>query len=321
MQFVLLNLVFLFCIEIVYISVASKFRIVDKPNLRSSHKETTIRGGGIIFTIAVITYCVSSGMLFPWFLLGLFLIATISFIDDVITLSNKIRFSIHLFAVSLLINDVGALSFHIGWLICIFILVLGIINAYNFMDGINGMTGLYSLVIIASLFFVNTEMAEFIPVNFLVTSALSICIFLFFNFRSRAKVFAGDIGSIGIAFIIMFLLIKGIIVTENLNLLLFLLVYGLDTVTTIVIRLCRRENIFLAHRQHFYQFLTNELQISHVKVSILYTSVQLLINVVVVFYIQQSYFRSLLLILLSTCIFLALRYYIQGRTLLLRSNG
>lgn len=318
MQFVLLNLVFLFLMEIIYIFVASKFKIVDKPNLRSSHKETTIRGGGIIFTIAAITYCVSSGMLYPWFLLGLFLIASISFIDDVITLSTKIRFSIHLFAVSLLINDVGALSLHIGWLICILIVVLGIINAYNFMDGINGMTGLYSLLMIVSLFFVNTQVAEFIPINFLITCALSICVFLYFNLRTKAKVFAGDIGSIGMAFIILFLLIKGIIATENLNLLLFLLIYGLDTITTIVTRLCRKENIFVAHRKHFYQFLTNELQMSHVKVSILYTSVQLLINVVVVFYIQQSYFRSLLLILLSTCIFLALRYYIQGRTLLLR---
>lgn len=271
-----------FIVMILYFRIADHYNIIDRPNERSSHTEVTIRGGGIIFLFAALTALI----LHPEFwmlILGLFIIGTISFIDDRITLSGKIRIIFHLAAVTLLFLFLGIFSIVPWWIAgALYILVIGIINAYNFMDGINGITGLYSLVILGGLYYVNDQVIRFIEPDIILLPMLASIVFLFFNFRKKAKCFAGDVGSVTIAFWIIFLLLKLIIDSGNYSYILFLGVYGVDTVLTIIHRLKLKQNIFDAHRLHFYQILANEQKWPQLFVSALYALTQLGIIVVVI---------------------------------------
>ena len=271
----------LFVLELLYFKIADKFNIIDKPNERSSHTQITLRGGGIIFYFGALLFFIVSGFQYPYFILGLTLMALISFLDDIFTLSNKIRLLIHLVSVILMFMQIGLFSY--SWFIPLIALVLtiGIINAYNFMDGINGITACYSLVVLILLAIVNQRI-NFIDKNLIYYSIIATLVFGFFNFRQRAKCFAGDVGSVSIAFIIVFLLCQLIMKTGNIIYLLFLTVYGLDAIWTIIRRLIKRENIFKAHRSHLYQYLANENKTDKLIVSAIYGLIQLFIGGIVI---------------------------------------
>ena len=111
------------------------------------------------------------------------------------------------------------------------------------------------------------------------TVLCSVLVFCFFNFRKKAKCFAGDVGSVSIAFIILFLMGRLIIKTEDSSWIVLLCVYGVDSVLTIVHRLMLHENIGLPHRKHLYQIMANELKVPHVVVSSIYMVVQAVIIV------------------------------------------
>ena len=275
--FYILFAIVLFLVELLYFHLASANKIIDRPNERSSHTIVTIRGGGIIFPIAAICWAILNHFQFPFFISGLFLISFISLLDDIKNLHSRTRSFFHFLSVSLMLYQLP-LSTNWYWYIPVFIVIVGFINAYNFMDGINGITGGYSLITLGSLWYVNHFINPFISESFIVFLILSLIVFNFFNFRPKAKCFAGDVGSVSIAFIISFLLIQAIFHANNFIFIGFVLVYGLDAVSTILFRLIRRENIFKAHRTHFYQFLSNEKQWPHLSVSIVYCILQLLIN-------------------------------------------
>src|SRR5690606_21050982 len=244
--------ILLFVLELLYFKVADKYNIIDKPNLRSSHSSITLRGGGIIFYFGALAYFFYSGFQYPFFFLGLTLMSLVSFLDDILTLSNKIRLMVHFGSVLLLAYQLSIFSLQWYFLLIAFIVVVGVINAYNFMDGINGMTGCYSLAIGALLTLVNMEI-NFIDQRVINYSVIGLLVFLIFNFRSNAKTFAGDVGAISIAYIFLFCLGTLIIKSGNFIYILFLSVYGIDAVWTILRRLHLNENIFEAHRSHLYQ--------------------------------------------------------------------
>ena len=83
MSYYLVVFVVLLGVELLYFRVADHFNIIDKPNERSSHTRITLRGGGVVFYVGALVYFVASGFSFPWFMLGLTLIAGVSFVDDV----------------------------------------------------------------------------------------------------------------------------------------------------------------------------------------------------------------------------------------------
>ncbi|RNL56913.1 MraY family glycosyltransferase [Pedobacter jejuensis] len=310
-----------FLIELLYFKIADHFNIIDKPNARSSHTAVTIRGGGIIFSLAAISFFFVFGFQYPWFILGLVLITAISFLDDVFTLNNKVRLSIHLISVLLMFYQWGLFELDWFWIPVALIFVIGTINAYNFMDGINGITGSYSLLAICTLLYINEYVVGFTSSEFLIVIALSLLVFNFFNFRHKAKCFAGDVGSVSIAFLIVFFIGQLILKTQNFNYILLLLVYGLDAVVTIAFRLVRKENIFEAHRSHFYQFLANERKWSHLVVSGLYFIVQLLVNVLIVAFIQDSYGIAAGFALLFAVLFLIVRFGTEGKKRLIGGVG
>lgn len=310
-----LVLLALFVIELLYFKLADRFNIIDKPNERSSHTVVTLRGGGVIFYFGALIYFLVSGFQYPWFFLGLTLMTVVSFLDDVFTLSNRIRLLIHFSSVLLMAYELDL--FAMPWYILLigFVVVVGVINAYNFMDGINGITASYSLAVGGLLMLTNRELA-FIDPDLLAYSMLAVLVFAFFNFRTRAKCFAGDVGSVSIAFILLFALGMLILHTGNLLYFLFLTVYGIDAVWTIVRRLYLRENIFEAHRSHLYQFLGNEAGVNKLLVSFLYGLIQLLIGLAVIYVATLSLsvqitFAVALLVALSAA-------YLIGKTYVIR---
>jgi UDP-N-acetylmuramyl pentapeptide phosphotransferase/UDP-N-acetylglucosamine-1-phosphate transferase len=240
------------------------------------------------------------------------LISIISFWDDVSSLPSRVRLLVHLLAVTALLYSVNAFQTLPIWLIpVLYVLIIGIINAYNFMDGINGITGLYSLTILCSLLYVNERIITFADLDFIICPILASLVFLFFNFRKKAKCFAGDVGSVSIGFWILALLLMLILKTESLTYILFLAVYGVDTVLTIIHRLLLRQNIFEPHRLHFYQILANERKIPHLIVSALYALIQLLVNCLILFTSFNSIYIFMLVALPLVIV------YVVGKPLLM----
>lgn len=303
-----------------YFRLAVQFKIIDRPNQRSSHSRITIRGGGIIFPIAIFLQALFSGFQYPLFTSGLLLISIVSFYDDLRLLSNKIRLMAHLLAVSLLFMQAGLMVYPVWIIIAVYILVIGTINAYNFMDGINGITGSYSLITILSLYFINETQDVFVLSEWLILVAMSLLVFNFFNFRKNAKCFAGDVGSVSMAFIIIFFLLLLILKTQDLKYIGLLLFYGLDTVSTLIFRLIRRENIFEAHRSHFYQYLANVKGWPHLRVASLYLLAQLMVNILIV-YSAWNLATFLIFILVAGFAFVGLRFMVEGKGGLLGRDG
>ena len=309
-MYYIIILVLLFVAELFYFRVADKCNIIDKPNERSSHSRITLRGGGIIFYFGALAYFLSNHWEYPWFMLALTLITFISFVDDVRSTSQGLRLVFHFTAMALMFYQWGLFSLSWWWIIIALIICTGIINAYNFMDGINGITGGYSLVILGALAYINSEITTFVEPALINTVLCAVLVFCFFNFRKKAKCFAGDVGSVSIAFILLFLIGKLIIKTEDFSWIILLSVYGVDSVLTIIHRLMRHENIGLPHRKHMYQLMANELKIPHVGVSLIYMGAQALVILGYFCFVRYGYWYLLgIIVLLSGIYVLFMRRY------------
>lgn len=297
--------------ELFYFRIADHFNIIDKPNERSSHSSIVLRGGGIIFLIGVLVWAVAvlcgcfggdgnfggdGRQVYPWFLLAVTLAAGISFVDDIHSLPDSVRLVVQFVAMGLLIlqlflsaKGVGLfgesnLLVNIVFVIVALIVCVGATNVYNFMDGINGITAGYSVAVLVPLLVLNGDMG-FISDSFLVVTLLSVLVFSFFNFRQRgmAKCFAGDVGSVGIAFVLLFAIGMLIVKTGDITWLVLLLVYGVDGCLTICHRILLHENLGEAHRKHAYQLMANELRMQHPVVSVIYMGLQLAVSLGFIF--------------------------------------
>jgi len=308
--------ILLFTLQLLYFRIADRFNIIDKPNQRSSHSSITLRGGGIIFFIGAISYFVISGFQYPWFFAGLTLISMISFADDIKPQKSGIRLFVHFISMLLMFYQWDL--FHFPWYFTIISLVLctGILNAYNFMDGINGITGAYSTIVLICLLYINNYLHKFIDNKFILILLLSLLVFNFFNFRKKAKCFAGDVGAIAIAFSIVFLLGKLFIETDKSGYIVLLAVYGVDSVLTIIHRLILKENIFEPHRKHLFQIMANELKIPHLAVSGIYALLQLIIFVGFIFFFEHDIIYLLLTIFVLSTIYIVVkkRFYHLHKT-------
>lgn len=301
-------------LELAYFRAADRFNIIDKPNSRSSHTAIVLRGGGIIFLFGIWLYAAFFGLNYPWFILGLSLVGLISFVDDIHSLPDSLRLVVQFAAMFLMFYQFGILNLHDWWIVLIALIVcVGIINAYNFMDGINGITGGYSIAVLMPMIYLNARFG-FIDMAYLYVVGLSLLVFCFFNFRRKAKCFAGDVGSISIAFILLFALGKLILQTGDLSYLVFLAVYGADAVLTICHRIQLHENLGKAHRKHAYQLMANELKFPHVAVSSLYMALQLVVSAGLIFLpINHYLYLSIVIVLLASAylIFMKKNYHLH----------
>lgn len=280
--------VILLALELLYFKIADKFNIIDKPNERSSHSSIVLRGGGVIFSLAMVAWAVmmlvqgesQTVLEYLPFLCGLLLVAGVSFVDDVHSLPDSVRLVAQFTAMALMFWSMGIMHWNMWWIVLVALVVcVGATNVINFMDGINGITAGYSLAVLLPLVLLNRELA-FVDPSFLVVAILGVLVFCIFNFRpkGKAKCFAGDVGSIGIAFIMLFAIGRLVVQTGDVTYLVFLLVYGVDGCLTICHRILLHENLGEAHRKHAYQLMANELKIGHVKVSLLYMFMQLAVS-------------------------------------------
>ena len=284
MQYIIVAILFVI-LELVYFKIADFFNIIDKPNHRSSHTTITLRGGGIIFPIAVVVAFILGYVSVP-ILMAVGLVSIISFVDDIYPLPTLPRFLSHLIAVVLLLYDLNLFGIEF-WIIPIsIVLLIGWINAFNFMDGINGITVLYAMVSLLTFGYLYQNQDQF-PVFILM--GISCLVFGFFNIRKKAKTFAGDVGSISMAVFLAYFMLKLIFEKQQIGYLLFFSVYGIDAIVTILYRLKNKENILQPHRSHLYQYLSNEMKWSHVSVSLLYAVIQLAINCCVILFINKGY--------------------------------
>ena len=277
----ILIFVLLLLAELVYFRIADKYNIIDKPNQRSSHTTIVLRGGGIIFLIGAWVWSAFFGFEYPWFLAGLTLVAGVSFVDDIRSLPDSVRLVAQFAAAAMAFYQLDILHWEMWWIVLVALIVyVGATNVINFMDGINGITAGYALAVLVPLGLLNTNYHGFVDQSLIMATMIAAVVFCIFNFRpkGKAKCFAGDVGSIGIAFIMLFLLGNVIIKTEDITWLIFLLVYGVDGCLTIIHRIMLHENLGEAHRKHAYQIMANELKIGHVKVTLLYMAMQLAVS-------------------------------------------
>lgn len=278
----------LLALELVYFAIAERFNIIDKPNERSSHTSFVLRGGGVIFTLSIVAWTIMMLLQGDWnvvvdyfpFLCGLLIVAVVSFVDDIRSLSDSVRLTTQFVAMALMFRSMGIMHWDMWWIVAIALIIcVGATNVINFMDGINGITAGYSLSVLLPLIVLNHNL-HFVEPSFLIVAALGVLVFCIFNFRpkGKAKCFAGDVGSISIAFIMLFAIGRLIVLTQDVTYLIFLLVYGVDGCLTICHRILLHENLGEAHRKHAYQLMANELKIGHVKVSLVYMVIQLAIS-------------------------------------------
>lgn len=278
--------VLLIAAELLYFRIANHFNIIDRPNERSSHSSIVLRGGGIVFTLSVIVWAavmaVQGNDIVPYlpFVGGLVLIAGVSFWDDVHSLPDSVRLVAQFVAMALMFWSMGIMHWDMWWIVLLALIVcVGAMNIINFMDGINGITAGYALAVLVPLLLLNRRMG-FVAGSYLVVAIIGVLVFCFFNFRpkGKAKCFAGDVGSIGIAFVLLFAIGRLIVQTGDVTYLTLLLVYGVDGCCTIIHRIMLHENLGQAHRKHAYQLMANELGMSHIVVSLLYMLMQLVVS-------------------------------------------
>ncbi|WP_091854819.1 MraY family glycosyltransferase [Prevotella communis] len=343
--------VLLLAAELIYFRIADKCNIIDKPNERSSHSTIVLRGGGIIFAISMIVWFLWQAFQVPSirfqeylpFMVGLILIAGVSFWDDVKSLPDRIRLVAQFLAMGLaawgMIQGSELMALEWYWLVLIgiaaLIVFVGATNIINFMDGINGITAGYSLAVLVPMLMVNGSMfnvqgsllskvaepsasvQEFIEPSYLIVAIIGVLVFCLFNFRpkGKAKCFAGDVGSIGIAFIMLFAIGKLIVQTGDVTYLILLLVYGVDGCLTIIHRIMLHENLGEAHRKHVFQLMANELKIGHVKVTLLYMAMQLAVSLGFIYLIPNTvaahwgYFVGAILVLAVAYVLFKKKYY------------
>lgn len=286
----------LFGAELLYLRIARQIGIVDKPNQRSAHASSTIiRGGGILFWLTAFVAFVYGGYQFPYAFLGLSVVALVSFLDDLNTLPKRYRLSGQVVGIALLFVQTGV-SPASGWLVGLLLVIgVGILNAYNFMDGINGLTAFYSLVTIGTLWYGQCQgltdgparlPADNVLLPFMFTAVL---VFSYFNARRQAICFAGDVGSVSMGFVVLYALIQFINARQTYLPVCFLAVYGVDCVLTLAHRLYLGQNIFRAHRLHLYQLLVHEQGWPHLRVAALYALVQGGINRIVWSFLREPY--------------------------------
>ena len=328
--------VLLLVAELVYFRIADKCNIIDKPNQRSSHSTIVLRGGGIIFMIGAWVWSAFFGFDYPWFLAGLTLVAGVSFVDDIHSLPDSVRLVAQFAAAAMAFYQLDILHWEMWWIVLVALIVyVGATNVINFMDGINGITAGYALAVLVPLGLLNTNYRElatnlttnyssivssdgvFVDQSLIVAAIIAAVVFCLFNFRpkGKAKCFAGDVGSIGIAFIMLFLLGNVIIKTGDITWLIFLLVYGVDGCLTIIHRIMLHENLGEAHRKHAYQIMANELKIGHVKVTLLYMAMQLVVSLGFIYLCPDNvlchwmYFVGAMAVLAIAYVLFMKRYY------------
>ena len=254
---------------------AARRHLLDLPNARSSHTQPTPRGGGL-----AIVLCTLAAL---WLLLfltqqpitravaaytaGAILIATISWFDDIHSLSSGLRFGVHGLAALLIVLGIGSWhlvalpvigSVPLGWLgiLLTFFWIIAFTNFYNFMDGIDGLAALQAVIAGLAWLIIGLWLGSYVVLALGLLLAAASIGFLLHNW-SPARIFMGDVGSATLGFIFAVLPLMAHNAEPRLAVISVVVVWPFvfDASFTLLRRLRRGENIFQAHRSHLYQRL------------------------------------------------------------------
>lgn len=269
--------------ELLYFALAKRIGVMDRPNERSSHTKPTLLGGGVGFFVAILCYSLFNKFAYPWFLVATAMLAIVCYVDDLHPLPSLFRMIVQFTATILVLFQFQVFDLAIWKIVVVVIVAVGTVNVYNFMDGINGMLVAYSLVVLSTLAYVNAAVSPFVDQDLIIFAIISLLVFGFFNFRKKARCFSGDVGSVVMGALVIFLLGRLVRTTPTgkveLSYMVFIGVYLADGGLTILKRMLRGENILLPHREHLYETLCNECKIPHLYVSSGYALTQLVINI------------------------------------------
>jgi UDP-N-acetylmuramyl pentapeptide phosphotransferase/UDP-N-acetylglucosamine-1-phosphate transferase len=269
--------------------LAQKRCIIDVPNPRSLHTEPVPRGGGLAIvavTVAGVLVAVFFCKLQPlWALVsyaaGAVLVAAVGWLDDLHSLPRGIRFLTHCLAAVTIIVVTGhwnvvTIAFlgnvHLGWFGVLVTLMwcVGLTNAYNFMDGIDGIAGGQAAVAGFGWSLLGWLCSEPAISLLGILAASSALAFLCHNW-SPARIFMGDVGSGFLGYTFAFLAVLASQHKPQLAAagILLLWPFVFDSIFTFLRRFRRGENVFSPHRSHLYQRLVLA-GMSHAKTSSLY---------------------------------------------------
>ncbi len=308
----MLNYIFDFIVlvvaELLFIKAARYYMLLKRSNSSSSHALPTPTGGGIVFFIAIIAAFFMSHFDYPWFVAGVSIVAGVSLIDDYSPVRIRVRLAMHILAIIAILWQLELFTtLTLPMLTGVFIVSLAYINAYNFMDGIDGITAAYSLVLLLTLALLNS-VYSFIAPAWIWLLVCACAAFGVFNFRRRSICFAGDVGSITMAVATLFILLKMIIATGSWAWIVLVSVYGVDTCLTIIRRLYLHQRVWQGHHMHLYQILSNELRVPHLIVATIYAVLQLLINIGAIYAPIDPYiYLAAVLVVLSIAYIAVLR--------------
>lgn len=276
----------------IYFPFARRRNMLAGVNHRSSHTKPVITGAGFIFFLSYMIYAgyllFASEQPFPWcFFAGMTMLSIISFVDDLEEVWFLWRLLVQIAATFLMMLQVlmetqtmNVIPSVTLW-IAIFMawgFSIGLLNMYNFMDGLNGMLGSLVLSSLLPMWLINNYVRTYAVNDFFYFTLIPTLIFMFYNARKQAKCFSGDVGAIAVGFTMTYLLIKLMVETSNFVYLAMYTMIFVEAGLTIVQRLFAGDNIFQPHRIHLFQLLCNEGKRNHVLVSAVYGGIQLLIG-------------------------------------------
>lgn len=303
--FIIISFLIIIGAELFYIPIARRNNWTSERNNRTDGHPVTVVGGGFIFYLAMVLWSLGIGWLYEVpqtmsnFTVGLTMLAACSFADDLLQLKVWMRLVVHFIAVLFLCFQFYVFELPL-WIWLTFIpCAIGLINGYNFMDGINGITAAYSITVLSIFLWITLCEIHFISGTFIFFALISALIFAFFNFRKRAVIFAGDVGSIVMGYIVTTILTYYILSTSQISGIVFVIVYGIDTLMTILRRLCERENIFQPHHKHIYQLLNIIWGCNQLAISVGYALLQAIISITYLYLPEELRMNYFLIVSVS----------------------
>lgn len=286
---------------------ALRQHLLDIPNARSSHTIPTPRGGGLAIAVILLVGFSLTGLglelkseLLGGYLLGGVMIAVIGGLDDIMKLSARLRLFVQLLVALVFVTFVGWFSaitlpwfgqIDLGWLGIPFTLfwIVGLVNIYNFMDGIDGIAA--GQAIVAGTFWLVVLLAWNVQsLVILVVLLIGACLGFLLHNLPPARIFMGDAGStlLGYTFAVLPILVYR--QTTDAHFFVFgvlcIAPFVFDGALTIIRRALKKENVLQAHRSHLYQRLT--ALYSHGAVSLLYASLALVSGFVALLYLKAD---------------------------------
>lgn len=313
LHFFILALVLIACIHL-YIKVARQFGWKVLSETRDQYGKHVVSGAGFIFPLSIfLIFLISESLAFEPWMPGLICLTLLSWIDDFRNLPALLRLIIHIFCIAtwLISSPVPEIAWL--WILVILFAGTGWMNAFNFMDGINGMMVMMSLVSLATFYLV-IESGQLRV--FIISQIIAVLILAYYNLRNKAIAFAGDVGSITMGFFLGYLMCQLILSTGRWEYVFFFLVYAVDASLTILIRIFKKENILQPHEQHLYQIIRKAFPHKVLLISSVYAIYQLVLNILTIGMIKfefASFTVLSLVFIINVLIYSYLRIYFSRK--------